>query len=278
VAGVPSDLSALKQLSIEVGRRPNVVMWYVAWSTGSSFPATAASAITDWGATPEITWEPWNPANGVSQPAYTNGKVSGGSYDTYIRSWAVAIKSWGQPLRLRFAHEMNGTWYPWADGVNSNKAGSYVSAWLHVQSIFRQVGTSNVTWIWSPQAPYPGLTALSQVFPGDPAVDEAALDGYNWSTRLPGTTWTTFAGVFQSGITQLAALTTRPISIGEVGCPETGGNKAQWINDTWKTLSSWRQVRGLVWFDHNKEADWRLDSSAASLSAFSTGLPTYLAQ
>jgi hypothetical protein len=27
-------------------------------------------------------------------------------------------------------------------------------------------------------------------------------------------------------------------------------------------------VRALVWFDANKETDWRIDSSAASLAAF----------
>jgi hypothetical protein len=34
-------------------------------------------------------------------------------------------------------------------------------------------------------------------------------------------------------------------------------------------------VRGFTWFDFDKEADWRVDSSAATLDAFRTGLATY---
>lgn len=34
-------------------------------------------------------------------------------------------------------------------------------------------------------------------------------------------------------------------------------------------------IAGFTWFSHHKEADWRIDSSQASLDAFRTGLATY---
>jgi len=276
-ADLPSSFTTVNALSSSEGARPGVLMWYVAWGYNTAFPTADATAVTNWGATPEITWEPWNPSGGVSQPRYTLAKISRGSYDNYIKSWATAMKAWGKPIRLRFAHEMNGNWYPWAEGVNTNAKGSYVAAWKHVRSIFTSVGATNVSWVWSPNVPYSGSVALSQVFPGDAYVDEVALDGYNWGTTQTWSSWQSFHDVFAAGISQLGALSTRPVSIGEVGCTEIGGNKAQWMTDMWTTLSQWPQVRSLMWFDFNKETDWRIDSSASSAAAFANGLSSYLA-
>jgi beta-mannanase len=56
---------------------------------------------------------------------------------------------------LRFAHEMNGNWYPWSEGVNGNAAGQYVPAYRRVVTLFRSVGVTNVTWVWSPKVASP---------------------------------------------------------------------------------------------------------------------------
>jgi beta-mannanase len=45
---------------------------------------------------------------------------------------------------------MNGTWSPWAVGVNGNTAAHYVAAWRHVHRIFTKVGATNATWVWCP--------------------------------------------------------------------------------------------------------------------------------
>ena len=51
---------------------------------------------------------------------------------------------------------------------------------------------------------------------------------------------------------------------------EAGGNKALWIADAAGRMQSgaYPQLRAFVWFDYDKETDWRVSSSAASLSAF----------
>ena len=64
--------------------------------------------------------------------------------------------------------------------------------------------------------------------------------------------------------------------VGEVGCPETGGDKAAWVDGTFAWLSAHLEVRGVTWFDFDKEADWRIDGSAASLDAFRRGLPGFV--
>ena len=50
---------------------------------------------------------------------------------------------------------------------------------------------------------------------------------------------------------------------------ERGGDKAAWIEDMGDKLARrFPKVRAVVWFHANKETDWRVNSSAASLSAF----------
>lgn len=274
--GLPGDLTGLDQLDAELGQQPGVAMWYSAWSGSPAFPTAAASAIAQRGETPEITWEPWDPANGVSQSAYALANISKGRFDKYLTSWARSIAAWGRPLLLRFAQEMNGNWYPWAEGVNGNAPGSYVKAWNHVRSVFAANGAANVIWIWSPNVPYPGSVPLTSLYPGDAAVDEVALDGYNWGTSQTWSSWMSFGDVFGPGLSQLTALTSKPVSIGEVGCAELGGDKSAWISDMWNTLAAWPQVRSVTWFDFDKETDWRIDSSSTSLTAFGQGLPGFL--
>ncbi|QNN51536.1 glycoside hydrolase family 26 protein [Nocardioides mesophilus] len=271
---VPWTMAPLSALTASVGRAPTSVMWYAAWSDNAAFPAAQAADVAATGATPTITWEPWNPAGGATQPAYTLDRITAGAFDSYLTSWARQIRSYGKPVVLRFAHEMNGSWYPWSAQANGNTAGDYVAAWKHVRSVFSKQRTSNVVWSWSPNVPYPGSTALGAVYPGDGYVDQVALDGYNWAT-LQGGSWQSFWEVFGSGVAQLTALTSKPLYLGEVGCPEDGGDKAAWVADMFSTLATHQEIRGFTWFDFQKEADWRIESSTATLDAFRAGLSTY---
>ena len=273
--GVPWDLTGLNSLTGSVGRAPKQVMWYAAWSDNAAFPATAAAQVAATGATPVITWEPWNPANGVDQPAYALDRITAGDFLTYETSWAKQIKAYGKPVVLRFAHEMNGSWYPWSAQANTNTAGDYVAAWKQVRSVFTSQKVANVSFSWSPNVPYTGSTQLSSVYPGDAYVDQVALDGYNWSTLQPGSAWTSFWGVFSAGVTEIRAVSGKPLFVGEVGCPEVGGDKAAWVRDMFATLAQHPEIRGFTWFDYDKETDWRVDSSSTSLDAFRTGLATY---
>ena len=81
---------------------------------------------------------------GAPQPTYSNQAIAAGRFDAYITKWARAIKSYRRPVIIRFAHEFNGTWYPW-----SHNPKAYVAAWQHVWSVFHRVGARNVTWVWS---------------------------------------------------------------------------------------------------------------------------------
>lgn len=274
-AGLIRDLAGLDRAAT-LGYRPGVATWYEAWSLERRFAdlAPAVDALTARGAVPQVTWEPWDPARGLCQPGYSLAAIAAGDHDDYLDAWAADVHAWGGPLRIRWAHEMNRPGYPWSVSVNGNTATDYVAAWRHVRSRFYRQDVTNVWWSWCAQNPYPGLTPLRDVFPGSRWVDEVSLDGYNWA--LGGQPWNSFRGVFRQGVEELTALTDRPITIGETGCPEIGGDKAAWIRGMWAQLAAWPRVRGLLWFDYAKEADWRVASSPAALAAFREGLPTYL--
>lgn len=144
-----------------------------------------------------------------------------------------------------------------------------------MRAVFVKAGATNVAWSWSPNVPYEGSVPLGKVYPGDAHVDRVALDGYNWSTLQPGSTWTCFWDVMSEGVAQVRAITTEPLFIGETASPETGGDKAAWIEGLFATLAAHPEIRGFTWFHFDKETDWRIDSSAASLEAFRTGLASY---
>lgn len=271
IPGSPGDPSRIDAYTALVGTAPNVVHWYQSWARFADFPQASADAVLAHSAMPMLTWEPWDTSMGVAQPAYALRAIIAGDHDAYIHRWALAAAAWGHTLYLRFAHEMNGNWYPWCIGVNGNSAAEYVAAWRHVVDIFRADGATNVRWVWCPNVEYTGSTPFSDVYPGDAYTDWIALDGYNQGTSRPGTRWRTFREVFVASHDALALLSPHPMMIAETSSAEEGGDKAAWIRTAFLTElpAVLPRVRAVVWFDENKLSDWRVNSSATSLAAFS---------
>jgi hypothetical protein len=139
------------------------------------------------------------------------------------------------------------------------------------------VGAINVAWGWTPATVFSGSTPLAALFPGDAYVDWVGVDGYNFGAlTLNGVThtWQTFDQVFAATITELEALSRRPVVISEVGCSEVGGSKAGWITAFLASIRRDPRIAGFVWFDHRKETDWRIESSQGAEQAFRRGVRT----
>jgi hypothetical protein len=269
--GGPSSLAELDTFEQHAGKRVGLYVYYANFAY-SRFEPAQADAIRARGALPEITWEPWEPTGTADQPAYALQRLSSGAYDDYIRQWATDIKTWRHPLILRFAHEMNGDWYPWCEGVNGNRPGGYVAAWRHVRAIFRAEGATNARWVWNPYVRLPGSAPIASFYPGDGDVDWVGLDGYNWGSTRSGSSWQSFAEIFEASMAELRDITDKPTMIGEVASTEVGGDKAAWINDFFGCLERNPTIRGFAWFNFDKESDWRIESSAAAAAAFAAGI------
>lgn len=271
VDGGPLATSAVTSAAQLAGERPSIEMWYEDFAQPA--PLAELNAVASRNATPIITWEPWIWGGGVDQPAYALDRIAAGDHDAYIRSFAAGLRKWAKPVTVRFAHEMNGNWYPWAEGLNGNGAGDYVRAWRHVHDVVVAAGASNVSWLWSPNTPPTGTVALSTLYPGAAYVDAVALDGYNWGSTQSWSSWISPSVLFGQGLSALRSLAPgKPISIGETASAEAGGSKPTWIRDLMGYLSAQPDVSAFVWFQLNKETDWRFNSSSASTTAFVAAL------
>lgn len=266
----------LQSLVAEIGRVPDEVMWFVAWSLRSGFPTDDAALVRSLGATPVITWEPWDPAAGTEQTAYSMRSIAAGAHDGYLRSWARGVRAFSTPVVIRFAHEANGTWYPWSPGVAGTSTSDVVAAWRHVRSVFAKERATNASFRWSPNVPFPGSTPMAAIWPGSQYVDQVGLDGYNWAGHLPGTGWVSFRDLVAQGLSELSTLSPLPVHVSETASPEAApdgtGDKAAWITDMFTELRTDPRLAGVTWFHHRKELDWRITSSPTAARAFREGL------
>jgi len=267
------NAQAILTFATRVGTAPRAVMWYQDWAQPETraFNTEQMDAVYIHGAVPVVTWEPWDAMAGPNQPTYALRQILAGSYDGYVHEWARAAATWNRPFYLRFAHEMNGTGYPWTPTINGNTPEEYVATWRHLHDIFQQEGATNTRWVWSPTVlPSDTLPLLATFYPGDAYVDWVGLDGYNWGTSQTWSHWSDLASVFAASYQTLAAMTTKPMMIAETASAESGGDKAQWITQGLLTDIPQRfpRIRAVIWFNEAKETDWRVDSSPATLAAY----------
>jgi len=223
------------------------------------------------GAIPMVTWEPQTSSEGrIDLSAIARGR-----YDGYITDAARTAAAWGSPMMIRFAQEMNGSWYPWSP-ASGNSARSFVKAWRHIVRVFRREGADNVKWVWTPYVKTANDLPFERFYPGDRYVDWAGVDGYNWGGKFE---WKSFHELFANSYRRLLRLTSRPLMIGEVGCGEIGGSKARWLRLMLRRdVPLMPHFRAVVWFDQlDEKGDLRVNTSGAALGSLRrwTNKPLY---
>lgn len=275
----PYDLEEFEAFADAAGKDPDVLMFAQDWAN-HDFDRGVLDRILDRGAIPMIAWEPWDESKESDvarlrgeQPHFALHRIIDGSFDRHIEEWAEGVADWGWPVLLRFAHEMNGDWYPWSERSNGNRPGEYVEAWRHVHAIFEDAGAENVTWIWSPNVEYETTSPpLEGLYPGDEYVDWVGVVGFFGHTKQPPSSAPTFDELYGPTIDAIRELSDAPLLITEVGATEVGGFKARWIVDFLRDVAVEDEVIGFVWFDLAKETDWRIVSSEAARRSFARGI------
>lgn len=279
----PPDLRRITWWEKQIKARIKIVSWYQAW--GSCYAKCIPEFIQEvqsQGRIPMITWEPWKLPEEIptgqdqaEQKDFALKEILAGTYDQYILEWAKSLASTRKQVYLRPMHEMNGFWYPWAGCRNSNNPQEYIRAWKYLRNLFKHEKAYNVIWVWSPMAcSYPDTpeNSIDKFFPGENEVDWLAMDGYNWGTTQPAwpSYWQSLEQIFLEGYKKLKKLApNKPIMLAEIGCAEQGGSKAEWIKDSFKDLTrGLLDIGAIVWFNIDKECNWRIDSSGESLLAF----------
>jgi hypothetical protein len=287
----PWDMNAVTQFEGEAGKSASMVQFFQPFAQcgGSgcsfySFPTTPMDDIRAHGSIPVLSWSSQSIPSNLNEPDFQLSDVISGRYDSYIAEFATEAREWGHPFFLRFNWEMNGNWFPWAEGVNGNAAGESAAAWRHVHDIFAAAGATNVSWVWCPFVdPGSSLTHLASLYPGDAYVDWTGLDGYNWGTNPASPRgWRTFDQLFRRTYDEIVeeVAPSKPMMLAEVGSSELGGSKADWIRDALTRVpTEYQQIRALLWFDKfDDDMDWPIETSAPATTAFAEGVqqPAYV--
>ncbi|WP_231988736.1 glycoside hydrolase family 26 protein [Mycobacterium sp. 1274761.0] len=248
-------------MAAAVAEEPQLVLWFDHFDAVP--PAAGINAVHRRHADPIITWEPWT----VSLAA-----IADGEYDDHLVQWANAFRAYDDTVYLRFAHEFNGDWYPWSP-AHGETPSRFVAAWRHIVDIFREREATSVEWVWCPNAVSDEDAPLTAWYPGGEYVDVLAADGYNWGDTRPDAEWIAPADLFDPVLTALRGLdANKPIFVAEVACAESGGSKADWIAELVSYLADYPGVDGFVWFEHDKETDWRMVSSSQAVAAMAAAL------
>lgn len=246
----------------QLGRTYDIDNHFYAWN--DAFPTDQERNDLKRGRIPLVSWAGANLA-----------AIAAGSMDAWITARADAAKAYGAPFFLRWNWEMNGNWNP-NGGPASNSAGQtdgpakYVAAWRHIHDIFVARGATNAVWVWAPNAtsvPVAAWNTWQSYYPGDAYVDWVGVSSYNWGNLRSWSTWHSMTATVQ-GLYSVYSQR-KPMMITETASTESGGDKAAWIADARVTVPrDFPSIAAVVWFDENKETNWRIDSSSAALAAF----------
>jgi beta-mannanase len=281
IPGAAQDTTLLDTFEAVTGKRMGIVHWYQPWGYTKGWYAApldiaVLAAVGARGSVPMITWEAWGPINGIDPSHVAN--IPTGAFDDYIDSWAHGLKAYANPVYLRLFHELNNQSYPWAYGTNGNTAEDLITAWRYVHDRFARAGAANVRWVWSPNTEN-DLIPFSALYPGDAYVDWFGVDGYNGGTLLSWGGWLPAQQLFDRSYRSFQAINaSKPVMIAEIGSVEQGGSKPLWIADLFTATipRAFPNVRAVVWFEDDLtaqgQADWRVNSSPASLVAFSQAI------
>jgi mannan endo-1,4-beta-mannosidase len=252
----PQSYAGVDSFTGATGVRPNVVLYYSGWF--EPFQATFAQAAAQHHAIPLVQIDPTN----ISLAA-----IAGGQFDSYLLTYAKAVRAYRLAVILSFGHEMNGSWYSW--GYRHTAPGEFVIAWRHVVSVFRDAGATNVTWLWTAnvfQHGRPSATNPAPWWPGRQYVTWVGIDGY-----YPRAV-SLFSQLFGPTIAAVREFTRDPILISETGAVRAAGQPAK-IAGLFAGIRTY-QLLGFIWFDANADQDYRITSPAA-FAAFRRAARTY---
>jgi len=255
-AKVPLSYTGVTAFTTNIGVKPDVVMYYSGWY--ERFRASFAAAAAEHGAVPLIQMEPKN---------VSLATIAAGKYDAYLAQFAVHVKAYHHPVILSFGHEMNGFWYSWANRHTS--PATFVAAWRHVVTLFRNLGARNVTWLWTVNVidtRHNRIPSPRPWWPGSAYVNWVGIDGYYQKPNYA------FAPLFGPTIAKVRAFTHDPILIAETGVATVAGQPAK-IADLFQGIHDYGLL-GFVWFDSTDIENFRIKSPAAA-AAFREGAKTY---
>jgi len=257
------NLTEVKATEAAIGVRAGALSIFTDFT--QEFDSRDAAFATARSAPLVVSWEPWDSsiANRV-QPDFSLGSIAAGDHDEYVNRYLTDVKNSGVDVIIRFAGEVNGDWNAWSQPIAGNSSSDFVAAFRHLVKAGRDLNVQNVSWMFNSIVSYEGSTPLSELYPGDSFVDWVGLDGYNWGSLKWG--WQSFEDIFTMGLAEIKSVAPdKPLIIAEIGST-TGPDQAAWIRDTLASSKA-AGAKMVLWFDHNKETDWRIGADPVIAAA-----------
>ena len=237
--GADAQMTAVESRERDLGRRLAIDHHFYPWD--KEFPTAREEADLQAGRVPLISW------NGT-----LNLGIDLGLQDDLIKERADAVKALPGKVMIRWMWEMDGR----RKANDSGHPALYVAAWRHIHDVFAAEGATNVQWVWCPNA-----TAFNN--------DGNAPAFYNWAPGRQGDQWRSFASIYGS-FYDWGMAHGKPLMVGEFGAQERNpGDKAQWLTDAREALKTeFPGIKAVLYFDANKDYDWRVSTSPETLTAF----------
>jgi hypothetical protein len=190
--------------------------------------------------------------------------IAAGQYDSYLTSYARAVRSYGQPVILCFGHEMNADWYNW--GYRDTPPSVFVAAWRHIHDLFAALGADNVRWLWTVNVVGgPQVRSIRAWWPGAAYVTWVGIDGHYFQPSNQ------FTQLFGATLRQIRQLTRAPMLIAEAGiAPYVGIAK---ITDLFAGAQA-HGLLGVVWFDVTGR-NLRIENDPAAIATFEQAVAKY---
>jgi len=275
----PSEESSFNDVTAHVGGiAPRIWTLFSKWgaSDTKNFPMSAASWVGDRGAVPMIFWEPYKDVDHCDFADFD--KIADGDYDaSYVRPWAQAAAAYGGKVLLRFAHEINGAFFPWGikNKLCDNTIAEYKRAWKHLFSVFKSEGATNVKFLWTVSrkgCKTRGCNPYEAYYPGNAYVHYVGFSAFNWG-RHSGHRWEPLSKIINDVMPYFKKFTKKPVIIAELASNKVGGNKPRWLRDGYNMVyQRWPQIKAIVYLNVDLSSighpDWSLATPSGAYPAY----------
>lgn len=270
---------AVQRLEESIGRSLAVVRVYLLWD--SPFPNPYTQWLKDTGHSVFLSVRARR-TNGtaVSWRAIADAQP-GDPLHREMVSWADRIKAYGTRMFLAFNHEPDTT-----ESHASGTAADYVAAARAWVSTMRAHGVTNAEHSWTIavrnlSVPPSDVRYAPDYYPGDPWVDNIAVDAYNmYCLRTDGRFHRPWRSLEELLAPFMAFARDHPgpaLVVAEFGSPEDPdrpGRKAQWISEARQLFqrAAYARIKSVSYWNRHSinfvNCDFRVTSSESALEAF----------
>jgi mannan endo-1,4-beta-mannosidase len=248
VFGVYVDPWHVDDWARSIGAAPQAIAKFEAFSRNRTVDEYAAESARQGIRRMLVSWEPWTPvpaalgldAQAAPQRGLRNIDIARGAQDRYILRFARSLARFRGTVWLRYAHEMNGYWYPWSRGAQA-----YRWAWRRIVRLFRVAGAANVRFVWSVnlnlyEPAHVWLVNARRYWPGDRYVDDVAATviDFGGDKDYP-------VARFVPRLRALRRDFGKPVVLAETNTDWAG--RVPWLQDLRTMLAGMPWVRAVMW-------------------------------